>query len=90
METEKQGEEILEEVDVEEYGKAGRSVPLARRYKIRIDKEQKVVEQPVVSRALHSKPRRKDSRAVPTFAARTRERERNQSGRPSGPEGARR
>jgi hypothetical protein len=49
METENKAEEVLDEVDVEEYGKAGRQVPVARRYRIRIDREQKVVEQPVVT-----------------------------------------
>jgi hypothetical protein len=42
-------EELLDEVDVEVTVKAGRQVPPARRYRIRIDKEQKVVEQPVVT-----------------------------------------
>lgn len=42
-------EEVVDEVDVEEAVKAGRPVPPAKRYRIRIDKEQKVVEQSVVS-----------------------------------------
>ena len=37
---------ILEEVDLEEYAKAGKPVPPARRYKLRIDKETKVTENP--------------------------------------------
>ncbi len=37
---------MMEEVDVEEYAKAGKPVPPARRYKLRIDKEFKVTENP--------------------------------------------
>lgn len=42
-------EEILDEIDVEEFAKAGRPIPRARRYRIRIDRELKVVDQPVVT-----------------------------------------
>lgn len=40
--------EILmeEEVDIEELSKAGKPVPVARRYRIRIDKEYRVTEKP--------------------------------------------
>jgi hypothetical protein len=38
--------QIVEEVDIEEYAKSGRVVPVARRYRIRIDKEQRVTERP--------------------------------------------
>jgi hypothetical protein len=37
---------MVEEVDLEEYAKAGKAVPLARRYRLRIDKEIKVTENP--------------------------------------------
>ena len=37
---------MIEEVDLEEYAKAGKLVPTARRYKLRIDKEHKVTENP--------------------------------------------
>jgi hypothetical protein len=33
---------MIEEVDLEEYAKAGKPVPVARRYRLRIDKEHKV------------------------------------------------
>jgi hypothetical protein len=36
--------EVVEEVDIEEFAKAGRQIPRARRYRIRIDKQQYVVE----------------------------------------------
>jgi len=49
MEEKESGEEILEEVDIEEYVKSGKPVPRARRYRIRIDRELKVVEQAVVT-----------------------------------------
>lgn len=42
-------EDIVDEVDVEEAVKANRPVPRARRYRIRIDREHRVVEQPVVT-----------------------------------------
>ena len=38
--------EILEIVDLEEYARAGRKPPEARRYRIRIDRERKEVESP--------------------------------------------
>jgi hypothetical protein len=44
-----QEEELVDEVDVEELVRAGKPVPRAKRYRIRIDKEQKIVEQPVVT-----------------------------------------
>lgn len=44
-----EGEGIVEEVDVEELVKANLPVPRARRYRIRIDREMKIVEQPVVT-----------------------------------------
>jgi hypothetical protein len=37
-------DEMVEEVDLEEFAKAGRPVPRARRYRIRIDKQRYVVE----------------------------------------------
>ena len=37
---------LVEEVDLEEYAKAGKPVPPARRYKLRIDKELKVTTNP--------------------------------------------
>jgi Prokaryotic E2 family E/Multiubiquitin len=40
-----------EEVDVEEYAKAGRKLPRAKRYKIRIDREKFVVTTPLVTKA---------------------------------------
>lgn len=39
-----QAEEILDEVDIEEYAKSDRKPPKARRYRIRIDKTHYVVE----------------------------------------------
>jgi hypothetical protein len=40
-------DEVLDEIiDLEEYAKAGKTPPKARAYRIRIDKEQKVVEVP--------------------------------------------
>lgn len=39
-------ETMLEEVDIEEYAKAGKPVPPAKRYKLRIDKEVKVTDSP--------------------------------------------
>jgi hypothetical protein len=44
-----EAEELIDEVDIEEYAKADKKVPPARRYRIRIDREQKVVEQAVVT-----------------------------------------
>jgi len=38
--------QIVDEVDIEEYAKSGRAVPTARRYRIRIDKEQRVTDKP--------------------------------------------
>ena len=40
------GDEVIDLVDVEEFGKANRRPPKARRYRIRIDKVQFVVEVP--------------------------------------------
>ena len=37
---------VVELVDVEEFGKAGRKPPKARRYRIRIDKERYIVDVP--------------------------------------------
>lgn len=37
---------MVEEVDIEEYAKAGKPVPAARQYKLRIDKELKVTANP--------------------------------------------
>lgn len=39
-------ETMVEEVDLEEYAKAGKPVPPARRYRLRIDKELRVTENP--------------------------------------------
>jgi len=49
MENECTEEIIIEEIDVEEYVKQGRHVPHARRYRIRIDREQHVVYKPVIT-----------------------------------------
>lgn len=38
--------QIVDEVDIEEFAKAGKSIPLARKYRIRIDKEFRVTEKP--------------------------------------------
>ncbi len=38
--------EMLEEVDIEEFAKVGRPVPVAKRYRIRIDKESRTTENP--------------------------------------------
>jgi hypothetical protein len=43
------GQEELEEVEIEEYAKKGQEVPRARRYVIRIDKERKVVHTPTIT-----------------------------------------
>lgn len=45
----KEGVEILEEVEIEEFAKKGKPVPPAKRYIIRIDKERKVVETPTIT-----------------------------------------
>lgn len=42
-------EVVLEEVDIEEYARHDRPVPHAKRYVIRIDKERRVVETPVLT-----------------------------------------
>jgi hypothetical protein len=42
-------EVVLEEVDVEEYVRAKRPIPHAKRYVIRIDKEQRVVHTPILT-----------------------------------------
>ena len=39
-------EDLLEEVDVEEHSKTGQAVPRAHRYRIRIDRDTKVVNVP--------------------------------------------
>lgn len=44
-----EAEELIDEVDIEEYGKAGKDVPPARGYRIRIDREQKVVNKAEVT-----------------------------------------
>ena len=49
MTKEKDNDEILDEVDIEEEAKAGRDVRRARRYRIRIDKEKHVTEQEIVT-----------------------------------------
>lgn len=41
-----QQEDMVEEVDIEEFAKAGREVPRARRYRIRIDRERFTVTVP--------------------------------------------
>lgn len=41
--------EVDEIIDLEEYAKAGRKPPRARRYRIRIDKQQYVVEVPTMT-----------------------------------------
>ncbi len=38
--------EVVEEVDLEAYAKADKTVPAARRYRLRIDKEYRVTENP--------------------------------------------
>ncbi len=44
--TEADDDEVIDVLDVEECGKAGRKPPKARRYRIRIDKERYVVDVP--------------------------------------------
>ncbi len=42
-------EAVVDILDVEEYGKANKKPPKARRYRIRIDKKQYVVEQQIMT-----------------------------------------
>jgi hypothetical protein len=42
-------EEVFEEVDIEEYVRANKPIPHAKRYVIRIDKERRVVHTPVLT-----------------------------------------
>lgn len=49
MDVRKLGDDLLDQVDIEEHAKAGKPVPEAKHYRIRIDRELKVVDAPVVT-----------------------------------------